>query len=385
MQTTTSSVSEAYNRKYARHKFNYRKTMMPSRFAVALINVGLAALSLLNGMAQTGSGQPTSAPGTLKVGDPAPLISVGEWIQGDPVNKCEEGKAYLLDFWATWCSGCVEAIPHLNVINESFKERGLIVIGQCVSKMDREKIAPFVKKMGKQMAYRVVLDNYRESERGAMAKGWCDAARQEGIPVVFLVGKDGKIAWIGHPMGLILNESIIKGVLNGTFDGIKVHAGPMGQTKRLAIGDPALALHVSKWLKGQPVRSLETGKAYLLEFWATWCPDCITSIPRLNAIQRKFKDKDLVVLGIEVCEGMAIHGGQMMNSAESIAGKMECRVAMDDVAGSKTGYGTMMETWLFQAYIDAIPTVFLVGKDGRIKFIGDPSELSDAVIESVIQ
>jgi hypothetical protein len=34
---------------------------------------------------------------TLKVGDPAPPLQVGEWIQGKSIAT---GKAYFIDFWA---------------------------------------------------------------------------------------------------------------------------------------------------------------------------------------------------------------------------------------------------------------------------------------------
>lgn len=36
-------------------------------------------------------------------------------------------------------------------------------------------------------------------------------------------------------------------------------------------GDPAPALKIDKWVKGQPVEAFEKGKVYVVEFWATWC------------------------------------------------------------------------------------------------------------------
>ena len=38
----------------------------------------------------------------LSAGDPAPPISVTEWVQGEAVPAFEKGKIYLLEFWATW-------------------------------------------------------------------------------------------------------------------------------------------------------------------------------------------------------------------------------------------------------------------------------------------
>jgi len=38
----------------------------------------------------------------------------------------------------------------------------------------------------------------------------------------------------------------------------------------LKVGDAAPKLFVSEWVKGSQVSSFESGKVYLVEFWATW-------------------------------------------------------------------------------------------------------------------
>ena len=39
---------------------------------------------------------------TLKIGDPAPALSVAEWVKGPQVDAFEAGNVYLVEFWATW-------------------------------------------------------------------------------------------------------------------------------------------------------------------------------------------------------------------------------------------------------------------------------------------
>src|SRR5262249_48092035 len=81
----------------------------------------------------------------LKVGDPAPKLASGKFVQGDPVTKFEPGKAYIVEFWATWCGPCRMSIPHLNDIYSKYKSKGLVVIGQDVWEKDDSLVAPFVK------------------------------------------------------------------------------------------------------------------------------------------------------------------------------------------------------------------------------------------------
>lgn len=40
--------------------------------------------------------------GTLQAGDPAPAISVAEWVKGDAADTLAKGEIYLIEFWATW-------------------------------------------------------------------------------------------------------------------------------------------------------------------------------------------------------------------------------------------------------------------------------------------
>ena len=158
----------------------------------------------------------TAAEPTLKIGSPAPKLQTGKWVQGEPVKDFKEGKAYIVEFWATWCPPCKVSIPHLNEIHNKYKEQGLVVIGQDCSEKNEDLVAPFVEKMGDKMTYRVALDDKSGGGNGKMAESWMTAAGLGGIPSAFLVDTKGVIAWIGHPMEL--KEKVIEAVLAGTFD-----------------------------------------------------------------------------------------------------------------------------------------------------------------------
>lgn len=55
---------------------------------------------------------------------------------------------------------------------------------------------------------------------------------------------------------------------------------------------PAPTFEVEQWIGPKPEMD---GKFLLVEFWATWCPPCRRSIPVLNGIHEKYKDRILVI------------------------------------------------------------------------------------------
>src|SRR5688572_31224106 len=97
-----------------------------------------------------------SAPAAaLGVGDPAPKLAQGKYVQGEPVTEFEKGKVYVIEMWATWCGPCIAAIPHVTELQKKYADQGVIVIGQNVWENDESKVEPFIQKMGEKMTYRV--------------------------------------------------------------------------------------------------------------------------------------------------------------------------------------------------------------------------------------
>jgi thiol-disulfide isomerase/thioredoxin len=204
----------------------------------------LLFIVILVGGVATSTAEPGA--GALGIGDPAPALQVGAWVQGEPVTEFAPDKVYLIEFWATWCGPCLESIPHLNEIAAAYDGKGLVVIGQNISEPDESRVKPFVEKMGDKMTYRVALDDKLQTEKGAMATTWLNASGASGIPLAFLVGKDGKIAWIGHPM--VLERTVIEKVLAGTFDLKKAVADSQQTRGALKLGDEIELLYrAGRW------------------------------------------------------------------------------------------------------------------------------------------
>jgi thiol-disulfide isomerase/thioredoxin len=140
----------------------------------------------------------------------------------------------------------------------------------------------------------------------------------------------------------------------------------------LNVGDPAPALQLSKFVKGDEVKAFEKGKIYVVEFWATWCGPCKATIPHLTRLQKAHKD--VVVIGVSVLEE---NQDKVEPFVKAMGDKMNYRVAMDSVPAGKDGdEGKMAETWLDAAELDGIPTAFIVNGEGKIAWIGHPAKMA---------
>lgn len=157
----------------------------------------------------------SQAGATLKVGDPAPALTLKKFVKGEPVKAFEKGKVYVVEFWATWCAPCRESIPHLTELQKVYP--GITFIGVDVGETEKQ-VEPFVAAMGDKMNYRVALDDLSSQADGATNQAFMVAADQSGIPTAFIVDQDSRIAWIDHPMAL---PPVLARMAAGTFDAKK--------------------------------------------------------------------------------------------------------------------------------------------------------------------
>ncbi len=44
------------------------------------------------------------------------------------------------------------------------------------------------------------------------------------------------------------------------------------------------------------------GKTVFVNFWATWCPPCRAEMPEIEAVHQEYKDKGVVVIGVDILE-----------------------------------------------------------------------------------
>jgi thiol-disulfide isomerase/thioredoxin len=161
----------------------------------------------------------------LVVGSNAPKLNVEHWVQDGggkfpKVSTFDKGKVYVVEFWATTCGPCVQSMPHLAQLQKTYADRGLQIIS--ISSEPLAVVKDFLKReiadeTGKKSRVSEITNAYclTTDPDGSSEVDYMLAAKQDGIPCAFVVGKDAKVEWIGHPMEM---EGIIESVLDDKWD-----------------------------------------------------------------------------------------------------------------------------------------------------------------------
>jgi peroxiredoxin len=107
-----------------------------------------------------------------------------------------------------------------------------------------------------------------------------------------------------------------------------------------------------KDVDGKPVSlSQFKGKVVILDFWATWCPPCRTEIPGYIALQKKYGDDGLVVVGISVDTDGTAPVKKFMKDFGMNYTVVMANDTVQDAYGPLQGY----------------PTTFIIDRDGVIR------------------
>lgn len=157
------------------------------------------------------------------VGSVAPPLDIAHWVQCDdlaePVSEFEPGHVYVIEFWATWCGPCIQSMPHLAELQEKYEDQNVQIIS--ISDEDLETVQAFLQQphpmssSGQSVAE--VTDAYcitTDPDR-SVYEAYMTAADQSGIPTAFIVGKEGRVEWVGHPMGM---DEPLEQIVNASWD-----------------------------------------------------------------------------------------------------------------------------------------------------------------------
>lgn len=115
------------------------------------------------------------------LGRPVPQFTT-ETVGGKPFDsKSLAGRVVVIDFWATWCTPCLAAMPVVKKVTDDFAKKGVILLAVNTGE-DRETVKEFLAEQDLKM--NIVLD-----PEGQIADGF----RADAIPQTLIIGKTGMV------------------------------------------------------------------------------------------------------------------------------------------------------------------------------------------------
>ena len=196
----------------------------------------------------------------VKPGEPAPEIALESIVPERPAADATlhglAGKAVVLEFWATWCGPCVEAIPHLNDLATRFQDRPVVFLS--VTDEERPAVEAFLKKRPMRGWIGFAKGDTLEKSYGV-----------EGIPDTFLIDPGGKIAANLFPDQLqaeMIEDLVagrpVKAPRRPTFDSLVARGAEPGAPAALAdvLIRPSASMHGGGMFGGKDRLAMKGGE-----------------------------------------------------------------------------------------------------------------------------
>jgi thiol-disulfide isomerase/thioredoxin len=312
------------------------------------------------------------------LGKPAPALELSDWINGEIKPEDMKGKILVIDYWATWCGPCIASIPKNNGIAKKYADQGVLVVGVCGGGRE-ENMQQVVEKHN--MEYPTAKVS-KESTQAWAVQWWPTYAVVDRKGVVRALGI--KPDYVPKIVDALLKEQPAQEKTASAYGSLEAHVRSGGKNPAAGVkeewfegdadarkrfdtiqGKPAPALTAKEWINSDEMKLADLkGKVVLLDFWATWCGPCIASIPHTNELQKKYKDKGLVIIG--VCHA---RGAEKM--ADTVQSKgIEYPVAADIDGKTDEAYK-----------VDSYPDYYFIDRAGNLRI----ADCKNASVEDAIQ
>jgi len=169
-------------------------------------------LGAILGLGTVAVGQGRGEP--LKIGDPAPDLSVDAWVEGGEI-KIQKSNTYVVMFWDSATStghsdgDTVKSMSRLRRLYELYAHKGLVVL--VISPDDADHLGDLVRSQPQKLGFTIAADR-----RSSTHRAWCGKAEIKELPVAFIVA-GGRIMHIGQPRDADFINILVQ-VMSGRYD-----------------------------------------------------------------------------------------------------------------------------------------------------------------------
>ena len=121
----------------------------------------------------------------LEVGLPMPPLEAAGWLKGPgPTAESLRGQVVVIEAWASWCEPCRAAAPELVELHRKYGTQGVVFVGLT---SETDEVLPDL--IGYLRDTKITWPNGFGAEETLTQFG------AEAIPMAWVIGRDGKVAW----------------------------------------------------------------------------------------------------------------------------------------------------------------------------------------------
>jgi thiol-disulfide isomerase/thioredoxin len=267
-------------------------------------------------------------PARFGIGDAPPALQPLAWIKDKPDQALAPGKVHVVNFFATWCGASRQS---MTLMSRVAREHGpeLTVTGVNVREAERgtatvEAVSKFVAERPESFAYSVAMD---APQGTPLFQSWMRGADMYAIPTAFIIGRDGRVAWIGIAIDDNASYPFEQALADALRDGAdlarsrKLHADTASQIADYLRDREILADMDAANARGDHVATLAAAEAVIAAH-----PDyrLRTAYTRLEAMLHLDEAAALVFVEQELD---ALKGGEFEDRVEMIAGSLGAVIA----------------------------------------------------------
>jgi len=294
-----------------------------------------------------------------RLGTPGPAI-VLKPLDGEAIDlaKVYGAKPVYLKFWATWCIPCREQMPAFERIYEALGDRMQVIAVNAGMDDDEASVRAFRAQYGLRMP--IVVDD------GRLAA----ALDLQVTPQHVLIGRDARIAYVGHLDGPKLDQAIEQ-VLAAPAPAVAPAGQQVVVRPAFRVGDLVPAVNVTT-VDGKARVVGGAGRPRAVVLFSAFCESYLKdSVPQTSQACRRVREEIEPLLG----------GGDVAGTVEWLGLVQGLWTSTESVTKYQVKTGTKLplvldaDGALFRAFgVHHIPTVVLLDRDGRVVRVFGPDD-----------